>query len=370
MTFDYSTEQREFRGVVRSFFEAKSPESAIRQTMAGEAGYDPRLWALMADQLGVQGLAIPEEYGGAGFSFIETAVVLEEAGRALVCAPLLSSAIATTALLNSEDQVAMKQWLPAIASGDAIAAVALTEESGSWQAETTAAVALPTDDGWALHGTKAYVLDGLAATVILVVAKADDGIGLFAVDGSDARLQRSAMTALDGTRRLARIELRGVPAQRIGNSADGEQRVNELLHVATVALACEQVGIAERVMEMAVDYARQRVQFGRPIGSFQAIKHMCADMMADVEAAKAAAFAGALAVSERSENVAECAAIAGSVCSDVCRRAAHDNIQIHGAIAVTWEYPAQLYFKRAISDELLFGDAAHHRELLARAIGL
>ncbi|AKK25471.1 acyl-CoA dehydrogenase [Mycobacterium sp. EPa45] len=370
MSASFTVEQQQFRDVIRSFFAAKSPESVVRETMASEHGYDPQLWAALADQLGVQGLSIPEEYGGSGFSFNETALVLEEAGRSLVCAPLLASAIATTTLLNSDDELAKERWLPTIASGDTIATVAWVEDDGRWDAPTVNVTATRGRGGWNLQGCKSFVLDGEIASVILVVAKGDDGVGLFAVEGGDSRLTRSAMTTLDPTRRLARIEMDGVPAYRVGAPGPGEKIVSDVARIAVVALACEQVGVAGRVLDMAVEYACQRVQFGRPIGSFQAIKHLCADMMAGVEAARAAAVAAARGVSERSERLDELAAIAGSVCSETCLNAARDNIQIHGAIAVTWEYPAHLYFKRAISDDLLFGDPAYHRESLAHVIGL
>lgn len=361
-----SAEQSEFRRVVRTFFEAKSPEEVVRQTMVGELGYDPELWALLADQIGVQGLAIPEEFGGSGFTFAEAAIVLEEAGRALLCGPLLATTIATMVILGSGDHVAMKHWLPGIASGATVATVATIDESISGDIPARKTIASPTDDGWLIEGVKAFVVDGEAATLILVVAYTDDDIGIFAVDPASSAVTRTRMTAIDETRRLARIDLRGAPAERIGGPVD----VADLDRIATVALACEQVGVAERALELAVDYAKQRIQFGRPIGSFQAVKHLCADMMAGVEAMRAAALAASSALAEESPDLPEIAAIAGSVCSEMCRDVARDNIQVHGAIAVTWEYPAHLYFKRAIADELLFGDPASHREHLARTIGL
>lgn len=366
MTAGHSAEQREFRSVVRSFLEAKSPEAVVRETMAGERGYDSCLWALLADQTAVQGLAIPEDFGGSGFTFVETAIVLEEAGRALLCEPLLATTIATMAILGSGDQVAMEHWLPRIASGETIATVASIDEPGSADSQKFATTASPTQDGWLVDGVKAIVLDGEAATMILVVARTGDGTGLFAVDPAHPAVHRTRMTGIDETRRLAWIEMRGVPAERVGGAFD----IARFDRIATVALACEQVGVAERALDMAVEYAKQRIQFGRPIGSFQAVKHMCADMMAGVEAMRAAAMVAARAVAEDSPDLPEVAAIAGSLCSETCRDVARDNIQVHGAIAFTWEYPAHLYFKRAIADELLFGDPASHREQLARVIGL
>ena len=366
MSASHSTEQREFRSVVRAFLEAKSPEAAVRATMTGERGYDPELWARLADQIAVQGLAIPEEFGGSGFTFAETAIVLEEAGRALLCAPLLATTIATMAMLGSGDHIAMKRWLPRIASGATIATVASIDESTSADRTEMTTTASLTDDGWLVDGVKVYVVDGEAATLLLVAAQTDDGTGLFAVDPADPAVRRTRMIAIDETRRLARIEMRGVPGERVGERVD----IGGLERIATVALACEQVGVAERALEMAVNYAKHRIQFGRPIGSFQAVKHMCADMMAGVEAMRAAALVAARAVAEGSPELPEISAIAGSVCSETCRDVTQDNIQVHGAIAFTWEYPAHLYFKRAVANELLFGDPAWHREQLACAIGL
>ena len=370
MSLSYSVEQEEFRRVLRAFLAAKSPESAVRQTMLDERGYDPDVWTQLSGQLGIPGLAIAEEFGGAGYSFMESAVVLHEAGRALLCAPLLSSVLAASALTIGGDEAAQRQWLPGIASGSTLATVALQEAENGWNAATLSTTATVVDGVWLLNGTKPYVLDGHIATLILAAARTPQGPALFAVDATQPRLTATALETLDQTRRFARIELRDVPARPIGDIAAGAALLDELAHIATAALACEQAGIAERILEMAVEYAGQRVQFGRVIGSFQAIKHKCADLLAGVESAKTAAFMAAGAVAQRSAELPELAAIAGSYCSEVCMAAAHENIQIHGAIAFTWEYPAQLYYKRAKSDEVLFGDVTYHRENLARAIGL
>jgi alkylation response protein AidB-like acyl-CoA dehydrogenase len=214
------------------------------------------------------------------------------------------------------------------------------------------------------------VLDGHTASLILVAARAGDGIGLFAVEGSASGLTRTPLSTMDQTRKQARLELSGVPARLIGSEGDGWRILGKTLDLAAIALAAEQVGGAQLCLEMAVQYAKDRVQFGRPIGSFQAIKHKCADMLLEVESAKSAAYYAGWAAAEDNDEVPVVASLAKAYCSDAYFHAAAENIQIHGGIGFTWEHDAHLYFKRAKSSELLFGDPAYHRELLAQRIGL
>ena len=365
-----SAEQEEWRKTVRAFFEQKSPEAEVRRLMETPEGYDPAVWSQMSDQLGIQGLAIAEEYGGAGYSFVELAIVLEEAGRRLLCAPLLSSVLARTTLLLSGDEQAKKDLLPGIAAGTTIATLALTEPSGRWDQAGVAASAEVAGDSWSVSGTKKYVLDGHIASLILVAARTPRGLSIFAVDGEAPGLERTLLKTLDRTRKLASLEFSNTPARLVGEEGGGWAVLEQVMRVASVALANEQVGVAEFAMEMAVQYAKDRIAFGRPIGSFQAIKHKCADLLVSVESAKSAAHVAAHAVATNSPELVEIAEIAASFCSEACLLAGHENIQIHGGIAYTWEYPAHLYYKRAKSSELLFGDTMQHRELLAQAIGL
>jgi alkylation response protein AidB-like acyl-CoA dehydrogenase len=371
VNFAFSEEQEELRKSVRRFLEDKSPSTEVRRLMETTEGYDPAVWDQMANQLGLQGLAIPEEYGGSGYSYVELTVVLEEMGRALLAAPYFSTiALAANALLASGDDAAKKELLPGIASGETIATVAITEDSGRWDEAGITATATKSGEGWTLDGTKSFVLDGHIASLILVAARAGDGIGLFAVDGAAAGLTRTPLSTMDQTRKQARLELAGVPARLVGGEGEGWTILGKTLDLAAVALAAEQVGGAQLCLEMAVQYAKDRVQFGRPIGSFQAIKHKCADMLLEVESAKSAAYYAAWAAAEDNDEVPVVASLAKAYCSDAYFHAAAENIQIHGGIGFTWEHDAHLYFKRAKSSELLFGDPTYHRELLAQRIGL
>jgi alkylation response protein AidB-like acyl-CoA dehydrogenase len=334
-------------------------------------GYDPAVWGQMADQLGLQSLTIPEEFGGSGFTYVELLVVLEEMGAALLCAPFFSSvALAANALLTSGDDEAKKSYLPGIASGETIATLAITEDNGKWDFSGIECAAEQNGDGWQLNGHKMFVLDGHVANLIIVAARTPAGVSLFAAQGDAPGLTRTALPTMDQTRKQARLEFSGTPATLIGTDGGAEPGLSKTLDLAAVALAAEQVGGAQRVLDASVEYAKTRIQFGRPIGSFQAIKHKCADMLLEVESAKSAAYYAAWAAAEDSDELPVVASLAKSYCSEAYFHAAAENIQIHGGIGFTWEHPAHLYFKRAKSSELLLGDPSYHRELLAQRIGI
>ena len=287
MNFAFSEEQEELRRITRQFLESKSPEAEVRRLMDTDEGYDPAVWSQMANELGLQSLIIPEEYGGQGFTFVELTVVLEEMGRALLCAPYFSSCVlAASALLHSGDDAAKKEHLPGIASGETIATLAFTEPNGKWDESGIEATATKDGDGYKLNGTKMFVLDGAQAGLLIVAAKSDAGVSLFAVDPNGAGVTRTNLATMDQTRKQAKIELADAPATLIGTEGAGWATLERVLDLAAVALAAEQVGGAQKVLETAVQYAKDRVQFGRPIGSFQAIKHKCADMLLEVESAK------------------------------------------------------------------------------------
>jgi len=365
--FAVSEEQQEFRAMVRRFVEERSPETAVRAQLPGERGWDPALWKDMAGQLGLQGLIVPEAYGGQGFGATELAIVLEEMGRRLVCAPYFATtALAATALIESGDEDAMAATLPGIAAGEVVATLALAEPSGRWDEAGVEATARPDGAGFRIHGSKLYVLDGHTADVVLVVARGDAGVGLYRVAGDADGLTRTPLATLDRTRRQARLDFDGVEAQRVGDG--GWPLIASVLDRAAVALAAEQVGGAQACLDMAVAYAKERVQFGRPIGSFQAIKHKCADVLLEVESARSAAYYGAWCAAEDRDELPAVAALAKATGSEAYLQAAAENIQIHGGIGFTWEHPAHLYFRRAKSSDLLFGDASHQRELLARRL--
>ncbi len=371
MNFAFSEEQDQLRDFVRSFLVEKSSEDDVRDQMETDQGYDETVWNQMADQMGLQALAIPEEYGGQGFGFIEQVVVLEEMGRALLCAPYFSSCVlAANTLLHSSDEDAKNAYLPGIASGETRATLAFTEESGRWDEGGITMQATPGDGGWTLDGVKSYVLDGATANLILVAARSDAGVSLFAVQPDAEGLTRTALSTMDTTRKQAKLEFSGVPATLIGTDGGGWDVLSIVLDLAAVALAAEQVGGAQMCLDMSVEYAKVRVQFGRPIGSFQAIKHKCADMLLEVESAKSAAYYAGWCANEMNDELPQVASLAKSYCSEAYFHASAENIQIHGGIGFTWEHPAHLYFKRAKSSELLFGDPSYHRELLAQRIGI
>jgi alkylation response protein AidB-like acyl-CoA dehydrogenase len=336
------------------------------RTSVPDAGpdYDRDLWTLMAQQIGLQGLAIPEEYGGAGCGPVELAVVFEEMGAVLLSAPFFASvALAANALLGSGDKQACAEYLPGIASGERIGTVALTEDSGRWDSDGVRLAATESGDEWRLSGRKTYVIDGCVADFLVVVARSEAGVSLFLVDADAPGLARVPLDALDPTRKHATVTFADTPARLLGE--DGAGWPAHMLDLAAVYLACEQVGGAARSLELSTDYAKTRVQFGKPIGSFQAIKHKCADMLVAVEMARSAALFAAGAAAEDQSDVPVLASLAKAVCSESFVRCATETIQIHGGIGFTWEHPAHLYFKRARSSEVLLGSPAYHRRLLA-----
>jgi alkylation response protein AidB-like acyl-CoA dehydrogenase len=371
VNFAFSEEQEELRRITRQFLESKSSEAEVRRLMETEEGYDPAVWSQMANELGLQSLIIPEDFGGQGFSYIELTVVLEEMGRALLAAPYFSTvALATNTLLHCGDDAAKNEHLAGIADGSTIATLAYTEPNGKWDESGIEATATQDGDSWRINGTKMFVLDGHTAHLIIVAARTGDSTSLFTVGGDADGLTRTALSTMDQTRKQAKLEFTDVPATLLGTQGEGWSVLDRVLDLAVVALAAEQVGGAQYVLEMAVQYAKDRVQFGRPIGSFQAIKHKCADMLLEVESAKSAAYYAAWCAAELNEELPSVASLAKAYCSEAYFHATAENIQIHGGIGFTWEHPAHLYFKRAKSSELLFGDPTYHRELLAQRIGI
>ncbi|MFC5753952.1 acyl-CoA dehydrogenase family protein [Actinomadura rugatobispora] len=366
MELQVTPEQEELRAALRRFFADRSPSAEVRRLMETPAGYDPAVWELMAGQLGLQSLAIPEEYGGAGFGVREIAVVMEEMGRALVCAPYLSSAVlAAATLLACDDEDAKRDLLPGIADGTTLAALAWME-SEDWDPAAVTMEARHTPQGWILDGAKSYVLDGHIAGLVLVAARAGDRLALFAVDGTT--LARTPLTTLDQTRRLARLSFTATPARLL--TTDAGPVLSRALDIAAVALAAEQLGGAERTLEMTVEYAKVRHQFGRPIGGFQAVKHRCADMFVQVESARSTVLNAAEAADERPTELPAAAALAKAYCSDAYFHVAAETIQLHGGIGFTWEHDAHLYFKRAKSSQELLGPPALHRGRLAGLVGI
>ncbi|MBW2295867.1 MAG: acyl-CoA dehydrogenase family protein [Deltaproteobacteria bacterium] len=372
----FTDEHEELRATVRGLLRDQSDEQAVRTQMETERGWDDEVWRQLAEQVGLTGLIIPESYGGAGFGYAELCVVAEEMGRALLCAPFLSTAVmATNALLHCATDAAKSELLPGIAAGATTATLAYADENGRWDLAGIEMMAQEKDGGWVLDGTKCWVLDGHTADVILVAARTSTGLELFRVAGDAAGLSRESVPALDLTRKLAKLTFAATPATR-QSEGDQTQGLERALALTLTALAAEQVGGAQWCLETAVEYAKTRLQFGRPIGSFQAIKHKCADMLVEVEFAKSAAYnacwsaADCIETGDGWDDFLEAAHLAKAFCSEAYYHAAAENIQIHGGMGFTWEHPAHLYFKRAKASELLLGDASHHREALADKLGI
>lgn len=371
MEFALSEEQATLQQVLRDFFDKKSPESAVREQMADPTAYDETLWRQMADQIGLQSLAIPEQYGGSGFSFVELGIALEEMGRALVVSPFFASCVMATQLLLAIDDVdTNKEYLPGLASGELVATVAIAERSGSWVPADVTTTATESGGGWTISGHKSYVLDGAVADLLLVAARAGDHVGVFAVDGAAAGLTRIPLETMDQTRKQARIEFDGTPARLVGSLDGGERSIQTMLDHAMIALSAEALGGSGRVLDMAVEYAKVREQFGRPIGSFQAIKHKCASMLVELESSRSAVYYALWAVSAGDPDVPKLASLTKAFCADTYLDACGENIQIHGGIGFTWEHPAHLYLKRAKNAQLFMGSSDFHRQRLADLIGI
>jgi alkylation response protein AidB-like acyl-CoA dehydrogenase len=370
MELRFSEEQEQLRALVRRFCAERSPESAVRAAMVGEHGYDAALWRLLASELGLPGLIVPEELGGAGLGAVELGLAMEEMGRALLCAPFLSSAVlAANALLACGDGLAQKEYLPGIASGERIATLAWAEPRAGWDAARVELSARRAGAGWQLDGVKTPVTDGARADLILVAARSDSGVSLLAVEGGAKGVARSPIPPLDLTRRLARLEFSAAPARLIGAEGGALPGLERALDLAAAALASEMVGGAQACLDLAVEYAKARLQFGRPIGSLQAIKHKCADTLCDVETARSASQFAGFAAAGPAEELRIAASMAKAHCAEAFFQAAARCLQIHGGIGFTWENPTHLYLKRAKSSLLLLGDPVYHRDRLARALG-
>ena len=380
MRITHSDEQEELRRVVRRFLEDRSPPSEVRRLMETPEGCDRAVWEQLSRELGLPAVHIPEEYGGQGFSFVELCIATEEMGRALLCAPWFASVVlAGGAILEGATETRKKELLPAIASGETLATLAVAEPTGRWAGHWDATgvtlTAESANGAFRLDGEKSYVLDGHTADLIVVVARApgssgDDGLSFFTVAGDADGLERRALATADATRKQAGLRFSGVRAELLSELGAGGPALARTLDLAAIALANESVGGAQKVLEESVEYAKTRVQFGRPIGSFQAIKHKCADMLLEVELARSAACYAAAAVAEGDEEVPALASLAKALASDAYMKAAAENIQIHGGVGFTWEHDAHLYFKRAKSSEVFLGDPAYHRELLAQRLGI
>jgi alkylation response protein AidB-like acyl-CoA dehydrogenase len=367
--FSVSDEQRALRSAVADLMARRSAEAQVRALTATDTGFDPAVWRELA-AMGLTGLLIGEEYGGAGAGPVEMGIAMEEMGAALLVSPFLSTAVLVPSLLvEAGDAAECAAVLPRIAAGDLIASVAFAEDGSARLPSTIATSAGAIGDAWHVTGYKHFVLDGQSANLFYVLAGTDAGPAVFAVDPGAPGMDVTPLTTLDPTRKQCRLQFVDTPARLVGRLGAGVEVFSAALDRSAVALLSEQAGGARRAVEMATDYAKTRYQFGRAIGSFQAVKHMCADMLLEAESAVSAArFVAGSFAGQAPSRIADLA-LAQAYCSDAFVFVAATNIQVHGGIGFTWEHPAHLYLRRARSDAQLLGSPSWHRERYLQQIG-
>lgn len=379
MDFSFTEEQNMIRREAAGFLRNECPMSMVRELMESEDGYSEALWQRMA-AIGWMELPFPEEHGGVGLSFVELAVLLEEMGRALLPGPYFSTVLlGGIALLEIASEGQKKRWLVPLAKGKLKATLALVEPSGRWDAAGITAKAERCSGGYLISGTKLFVPDAQVADLIICAARTggsarpEKGITLFAVERESEGLSLTPLKAMDQTRRLYEVSfdrVRVASYQALGTVGSAWPAIERVIDKATIGLCAEMVGGAQQALDMCVGYSKSRIQFGRPIGSFQAIQHKCADMLLSIESARSVVYAAAWAASVNSRELPFLASIAKAYTSEAYRFVAGEAIQIHGGMGFTWEHDAHLYFKRAKASEVAFGDASYHRERVARLIGL
>jgi alkylation response protein AidB-like acyl-CoA dehydrogenase len=376
MDFGFSKEQEMLRDSARSLLEKECPTTVVRKLMDDETGYAPEFWKKMAE-LGWLGLIVPENYGGAGLNYIDLVVVLEEMGKVVLPSPFVWTVLFGEAVARAGSEPMKQKLLPKVAGGELIGTLAYLEPSGNWDPAAISMPAKKSGKDFVLDGIKLYVNDGHVADYFLVAARTGgqglDGVTLFAIDSKRPGVTVNKLKTMDQTRKLAEVVFKDVKAGAddvVGEVDQGVKPLGDVIDRGKVALSAEMVGGAQKVLDMAVDYAKVREQFGRPIGSFQAIQHKCANMLIDVENARSVAYYAAWAVSNEVPDASLAAATAKAAASDSYRRVAGEGIQVHGGIGFTWEHDMHLYFKRAKSTEFTFGDATFNRELVAQLFGL
>jgi alkylation response protein AidB-like acyl-CoA dehydrogenase len=367
--FDYSAEQQDFAGSLRKLVADRAPLSAVRARL-GDA-HDPDLWRTVCDEMALLTLAVPERYGGAGFSLEETAIAVAELGRGLAPVPVFEAVLAIEAILRAGTETQRQELLPGLLDGDriAVAAVSGPDALDSGAGPVTASPAGASTPGHTLTGSLPHVLRAHVADVLLVPAVAPDGPGLFVAERTAPGVTVSEPgSSFDLTRPVCAVALDAVPALRLGDGAAPD--LDGLLDVGRALLAAEMTAAGQACLEAAVEYAKHRVQFNRAIGSFQAVKHGCAQLAVEIDAARAAADWAAMLAAAGDPGLSTAAVIAKAQAADTFTACAGWNIQVHGGIGFTWEHDAHLYLRRAKADEALFGSTARHRKLLADRAGI
>ncbi len=378
MDFGFNQEQELLRNTARKFLENECTSEFVRARMAEPAGVTDAFWTKLAEQ-GWTGLVYPEEFGGTGLGFVDLTVLMEEMGRAVMPGPFFSTLLGGLTILEAGSAAQKKEWLTKIAAGEAKATLAFTEPNARWDAAAVAVTAREAGGKFTLSGTKLFVLDAHVADVIVVVARTreskrpEEGLSLFLVPKGARGLTVKLLPTMDQTRKLCEVKFEDVVvgADALLGPRDGAWApLARVLDRATVALCAEMCGGAQRVLDMTTEYAKIRIAFGKPIGSYQGVKHRAADMLVESENAKSLTYYAAWAVDENVPEAPLAASMAKAYASDAFRKIAGAGIQLHGGIGFTWEHDLHLYFKRAKSSEFTFGDASYHRERVAQLINL
>lgn len=363
--FEFDEEIVELRSMVREFCAEFSPEALVREHMESPLGHDPALWRRLGTDIGVLGLAVPEAYGGDGVGLIAQAVVVDEFGAALVCGPVLGTlALAMPTLVALSDEDAKRELLPPLCSGERTATLVAPLATGVLD-EDAVTVEAAENGGWRLTGEVAQVPDGAAADTLLVLARTSQGLALFAVAGDAEGLTRTALTTLDLTRRQAAVSFAATPARLLASGTEAVGAVERAALVASVLLAVESVGGAQRMLDVTVEHVSTRKQFGQPVGAFQAVKHRCANLLIAVETARSAAYHGVWALQDGTDDPQLAAGLAKAVANESYQAVSAGAIQLHGGIGFTWEGSPHLYFKRAATNGLTLGTATQHLDRVA-----
>jgi len=363
--YRFTDEQNQLRDAVRKFSADHFAEENVRQLMESDPPFDQKVWARLGGELGVLGLSVPEADGGVGGTLVDQAVAIEELGARLACGPFFGTVyLAIPALVAASPGAARDELLGDLIEGRRTAAVAVVDRAGVFDPDAVTVTA----GGDAVSGTVSQVVDGGVADVLLVAARGDDGVALYAVDTAVAGVQRTPLATLDLTRPEANVTFSDAPARVIAGADETPRVLDHALQVGAALLAVEQVGAAQHLLDLSVEYAKSRLQFGRPIGSFQGVKHRLADLLVDVEHARSTAYHAIWALTDGSDDPALATSIAQAVCSAALTHVATDTIQVHGGIGFTWEHQAHLYYKRAATDAALLGGAEAHRDRVAAMV--
>lgn len=383
MEFSFTEEQKMIRDTAQAFLAEISSSDAIRNAMATEQGFEDQIWQRICDEMYWQAIHIPEEYGGMGLGYVELVVMLEQMGQYLLCSPFFSTVcLGANALMVAGTPDQKQNYLSQICEGGLTSTLAYTSSNGQWGANAVQTTVATQGDDYVLNGTYRYVPDGHTAELLIVAARnegsaGEEGISLFAIPADTAGVKRTWLPTMDETRKQAEIVLTNVILSKdhlMGEQGRAWPQLNKVIQLATIATAAEQTGGSQQALDLTVAYTKERVQFGRPVAGFQAVKHQAADMMLRTEVARSAVYYAACVAEESmtggplAGELAEAASVAKSYCSDGYFKNASDAIQLHGGVGFTWEYDVHLYFKRAKSSELFLGNAAYHREQVAKIL--